>query len=455
MGSTREVELRVWGLGLRGRLVLMTTLALLPVAVLAGFLLFERAHGVARQARDQALVEAVRLTADVPEPEISSTGTRHENGVQRFPAHHGTPPKDAELFRLATGEGAEAREVRLLAPPAADVGRDLARQIVGVLMVVVALAALVALLVGQQVSAPIQRLIGDVRQIAKGDLKHRTHARGMGELGLLARSIDRMTVDLQEAQAAQVELSVRERELELATGVSEALLPMTTPALSGYDLGAAHLASARLGGDFHGYVERSDGRVGLLVCDVSGHGVPAALVGSTARAYLRAELEREGDVGEALRRVNRWLALDVRRGMYVTALYALVDPRAGRARVACAGHKIPLLRWRAQDRNLGVVHPAGLALGLDRGPVFDRRLEVIELVIQNGDRLLLCNSAPVKIVNRAGAELGETGFYESVLRHAPLATPAFLRGLRQDLERFAAGAGFPADISLVTLRREV
>ena len=251
-----------------------------------------------------------------------------------------------------------------------------------------------------------------------------------------------------------MELSVREREMELAGEVREALMPLATPELPNYDVGSAHLSSPRLGGDFFEFIERDDGRMGFLVCDVSGQGVPAALVGATARAYLRTGLSDEADVEEVLSGINRFLRNDVRRGMFVTALFCLVDRERGVASVACAGHKVPLVRYSAADQKLRLVHPEGIAMGLDPGPVFDRTLKLQEVPIEPGDRLLLCNSGPLKIANGEGEELGEKRFFRLVLKHAQQDSRDFIRGLRKDLEGFAGGEDLPGDVALVTLSRE-
>jgi sigma-B regulation protein RsbU (phosphoserine phosphatase) len=321
------------------------------------------------------------------------------------------------------------------------------------MVLVLAVGALVALLVAGQVVRPIHDLVDDVRQIAMGDLSHRTRSRGGGEVMLLGRAIDRMTRELSEAQEAKLELSIRDRELDLAASVRESLLPLATPVVAGYDLGAAFLSSPQFGGDFHDFIELSDGRVGLLACDVSGRGVPAALVGSTARAYMRSELARGADLRETLQRINRWLAADVRRGMYVTAIYALIDPGKGTAQVVCAGHKIPVLRFTASDGRLRALHPEGIALGLDKGPVFDRRLQLQESPLEPGDRLLLANSAPVRIQNAEGSELGEKALFGRVLKHAHLDTQQFLKAMKRDFEQFAGEGGVPFDVSLVTIAR--
>jgi sigma-B regulation protein RsbU (phosphoserine phosphatase) len=263
-----------------------------------------------------------------------------------------------------------------------------------------------------------------------------------------------MTRDLAGARDAELELSVRKREVELASGVREALLPLVTPELPGYDVGGAQLVSDEMGGDLFDYVELSGGRLGLLVCDVSGRGLPAALIGATARSYLRSELRQGEDVKAALCRVNRELVQDVRRGMFVTALYAVVDPRSHEVDVYCAGHKLPLLRYVAAERKLRLVHPEGIALGFDQGPVFERSIEVQRFRLEPGDRLLLANTAPVRLAGGAGTELGEKGFYQLVLRNSAQPTPQFLKSLRKGLEEACGGERFPADISLVTILRE-
>ncbi len=405
-------------------------------------------------------VEAMSLTArDVDHRSVGNWAEEPYGVESRVVAWDVTHARDGRLeteerrgtlFRATPETG----PIEWIVPEVADESKGLLLRIILVVMALVVLVgAGVAMWVGRQVVGPINDVVDDIRQISKGDLRHRTNARGGGEIELLARSIDRMTRELLDAQGAELELGIREREMELATGVREALLPVTTPLVEGYDVGAAHIPG-QLGGDFHEYLELGDGRIGLLCCDVSGHGVPAALIGATARAFLRSALSEGGDVGEAFRSVNRDLARDVRRGMYVTALYVLLDPKSARVQVACAGHKVPLLRYSASDETLRLVHPEGIALGFDNGPVFDRRLELQEVDLAVGDRLLLANSGPILIRNPEGAELGEKAFYSSVLRYAALPTPKFLRGIRKALSDYAGEAGSNVDVSLVTVTRE-
>ncbi len=452
-GASREADLRVKGLGLKARFFLVMTVALLLVLLVMGYVVYAGTRRVVTDVEMDAISEAVRFTQEGHAHELEQRGLQHPSGVQMYPFRFDSG-KTGTLYRYDGTGGSEQSSFELLVPDRQKADLHLLQLFGAIMAVVVLVGAIVALWVANQVSRPIQVLLQDVRQIAKGDLRHKVHAVGAGEIRVLARSIDRMARDLEVARAEELEFSIHEHERELAAGVREALLPLATPWIAGYDLGAAFLASPEFGGDFHDFVVRLDGRVGLLVCDVGGSGVPAALVGTTARSYLKSELERVDDLLEGLRRVNRWLAADVQRGMFVTALVALVDPSAGKASVVSAGHKAPLLRCCAADGNLRTVHPDGIALGFDKGPIFDRRLQLVEVPIEPGDRLVLTNSAPVAIKNAEGREVGEKAFYARVHKHAPLDTHHFLKNLKRDLEQYAGGLGVKRDVSLVTISRQ-
>ena len=451
--NVREHDLRVSGMGLAPRFMLSMTAALAIVMGVAAVVLYQGTTNIAERLLSNTISEGVVLSHDKPEFEAGTTAQRHPNSVERTSMTYGTG-KTGTVYYLPSTDKEKPRPLyQFLVPGGQKLGRNMLGIIIGIMLVVLLVGAGMALWVANQVTRPIHKIIEDVRQIARGDLSHRTHVVGAGEIELLARSIDRMTRDLESAQDAELELSIREREMDLATGVREALLPLATPEVEGYDLGAAHMSSPDIGGDFHDFIELDDGRVGLLVCDVSGQGVPAALVGATARSYLRGELHRGEDPKEAFRRVNQWLGDDVRRGMFVTALYALIDPIAGTATVLCAGHKVPLVRHTAEDGKLRLIHPEGIALGFDKGPVFEKRLEVQTVPLLEGDRLFLCNSAPVRLENEEGRELGEKAFFSRVMKHAALDTNGFLKSLRRDIKSFVGEDGVPYDISLVTISR--
>ncbi len=470
-------EMKLSGPRLASRFAITMTVALGVVMLAAGAFLYSRVTEAASKIQEDAFVEAARnqgplLLQLADDHDRAMRGLGPDTSKPRLEAAHSV--ENSPIREFAGGE-VKRREVRYgekfdqdgylyqwqnvmppLVVPASTkekAGEGLFGLILSVTLTVILVGALVAYFVGNAVARPLEVIVDDIAQISRGDLRHRTRVRAGGEIMLLAKSIDRMAGDLEASQDAQIELSKRERELALASEVREALIPESTPTVAGYDLGALHVESPTPGGDFYEVLQLDGGKVGLLVCEVSGRGIPGAMIGAIARSYLRLELSRGGDIAAALQRVNRELARDVRRGMYVTALYVLIDPVEGRATVACAGHKLPLVRFAASEKSIRLVQPEGIALGFDKGPVFDRTLQVVHVALEPGDRLLLANTGPVRVVDAAGAEIGEKSFYKLVLKNASLPTAALLGKLESDLRNHAGETAFPSDISILSIAR--
>jgi serine phosphatase RsbU (regulator of sigma subunit) len=458
------------------------SIALALVMAAAGVFLFTRAVAQAEKTQELAFLEAVKLRgkpADTAYQPIqgSSVQTFEDGTLQRIDV---VLTKDSKttgwLYRAKDTERHSTKDPRryennqdyehgyedgfkdghqLFVPQSLreQAGEGLPILILGVTLAVILVGALVAWIIGGSVSHPLALIVDDIAQIARGNLRHRTRVRAGGEVMQLARSIDRMAADLEAARDAAFEQNRRERELSLASDVREALLPQTTPRLAGHELAARHVSSPTPGGDFHDFIEYSDGRVGFLVCDVSGRGVPGAMIGAVARSYLRAELLHHEDVAVAFARANRALSRDLRRGMFVSAMFALVDPREGVATVVCAGHKLPLVRYTGADGKIRVVHPEGIALGLDKGPVFERALRPLRVPLEPGDRLVCATTGAPAVRNPQGSELGEKEFFKLVLQHSARATEQMLDGVLAGIEAHAAGTPFPTDLSIVAVSR--
>lgn len=460
MSKKRSQDVRIRGIGIAARFSLVMGIALAVVTAGGSFIQFKSARRVSSQAVEKALIDAAKAAAEVAQAERAGRGPtfkrsdtfqRLEGGtLQLFDVEFTSGSfkgKKGQLYHYDEGGdvivplGAQERSEKTLVAI-----------FWGLTGLVILVGLGVAMTVATQVTRPLNDLVDDVRMISRGNLNHRTRVTGGGEVAQLARAIDRMAVSLAEAREAEIELSVREREVAVAQEVREALLPEDTPALPGFEFADRHIGCPEPGGDFHDYIF-SNGKVTLIVCEVSGRGIPGALVGATARAYLRSELEREDDLAQALRKVNRDLARDMRRGMYVTAMCVRFDPKEGVATVACAGHRQPLVRYDARAGSVREIQPEGIALGFDKGPIFDRSLEVVHVPIEAGDRLVLANTGPVSVVNQRGEELGSTEFYREIKRGAKARPDTLLEHLEGVFEDFAGGEAFPADISLLILAR--
>jgi serine phosphatase RsbU (regulator of sigma subunit)/anti-sigma regulatory factor (Ser/Thr protein kinase) len=183
----------------------------------------------------------------------------------------------------------------------------------------------------------------------------------------------------------QAEARVRERiaqELRVAQLIQQNFLPRELPNLPGWQVAAYYRPAREVGGDFYDFIELRDGFVGIVVGDVTDKGVPAAMVMSATRSVLRASAQRLVSPGEVLQRVNEVLAPDMPPKMFVTCLYAVLDPASGQLRYANAGHSLPFVRTEA-----GVIElrARGMPLGLLPGMAYEEK----EAVLAPGDSVLL------------------------------------------------------------------
>ena len=165
----------------------------------------------------------------------------------------------------------------------------------------------------------------------------------------------------------QIELLEHERisqEMQVASRIQHALLPKELPKIKGWRM-AAHYQPARVvGGDFYDFLYFEDGCVGVVIGDVTDKGVPAAMVMTLTRTLLRAIAKEGSSPGEVLSRVNDLLKPDMPQNMFVTCLYAILDPQTGIVRYANAGHPVPYRRTR---QGIAELRASGIPLGLLSG----------------------------------------------------------------------------------------
>jgi serine phosphatase RsbU (regulator of sigma subunit)/anti-sigma regulatory factor (Ser/Thr protein kinase) len=183
----------------------------------------------------------------------------------------------------------------------------------------------------------------------------------------------------------QAELRERERieqELKVAQLIQQQFLPRKLPELPGWHVAAYYRPARAVGGDFYDFIELPGGQVGIVVGDVTDKGVPAALVMATTHSILRAEAPRLVAPAEVLQRANDLLVDEMPPHMFVTCLYAVLDPASGRLRFANAGHDLPNLRGEGGVTEL---RASGMPLGLLPGMRYEER----EATLGAGDRLLL------------------------------------------------------------------
>src|SRR5215207_4567773 len=159
-----------------------------------------------------------------------------------------------------------------------------------------------------------------------------------------------------------------EQELEVARRIQQASLPKEMPQLEDWHIAPYYQPAREVGGDFYDFLELADGRLGVVVGDATGKGVPAALMMASTRSTLRAVAQACDSPGDALSRVNDPLATDIPSNMFVTCFYAILDPHSGRLSYANAGHDLPYLHRNGEAEEL---RARGMPLGLMPGMSYE------------------------------------------------------------------------------------
>jgi serine phosphatase RsbU (regulator of sigma subunit)/energy-coupling factor transporter ATP-binding protein EcfA2 len=208
----------------------------------------------------------------------------------------------------------------------------------------------------------------------------------------LQRSYEDLRVENQVLRQKVQEQERIEQELRIARLIQQTLLPKKLPELPGYDVAAYYQPAREVGGDFYDFLELEDGRLGLVVGDVTDKGVPAALVMAMTRTMLRAAAQRHFSPGEVLKRVNDVLVTDIPPNMFVTCLYAILDPESGRIVYANAGHDLPYRRRAGRNEGAEELRATGMPLGLLPGMAYEEK----EIVLEKGESVLFYSDGLVE-----------------------------------------------------------
>ena len=237
-----------------------------------------------------------------------------------------------------------------------------------------------------------------------------------------------------------------EQELRVARSIQQASLPKEVPKLVGWQITPYYHPAREVGGDFYDFFELDNGRLGLVVGDATGKGVPAALVMASARSMLRAVAQVSESPGDVLRRVNDSLVADIPPNMFVTYFYAILEPESANLRYANAGHDLPYLHRLSGEAE--ELRARGMPLGLMPGMSYEEK----QTVLDAGEAALFYSDGLVEAHDPKGYMFGFPNLKALVAKHSEEGSLGEL--LLEELYSFV-GEGWEQedDITLLTLRR--
>ena len=235
-------------------------------------------------------------------------------------------------------------------------------------------------------------------------------------------------------------------ELETARQIQSFILPHKTVDIKGIYLAAHYVPMASVAGDFYDFIKVDEKRLGILIADVSGHGVPASLISSMVKIAFSSQLPHAYNPAQVLSGINQILCGKLESD-FVTAGYLFIDTEKQTATYAGAGHP-PLLLWRGSEQKINEFRGKGIILGQFE----DARYQNIELNLESGDRFLLYTDGIIEATNTSGDCFGWDHFKEFITSHANLSVGNFADGLIQGISNWSGkhiGEALDDDLTLV------
>jgi|SRR6516165_1896397 len=212
-------------------------------------------------------------------------------------------------------------------------------------------------------------------------------------------------------------------EMRAATRIQNSILPHTTPEMGNFHVAVRYAPMTAVAGDFYDFPVIQPGCLGIVVADVTGHGVPAALVASMVKVSVSAHADVGAEPGKVLAGLNSALCRHA-QGQYATAVYVFLDQARRMGCYSAAGHP-PLLLWRRSARTLLELKESGLLLGVRPSEQYVQT----EFALEAGDRLLVYTDGLVEAVNSRGEEFGDIRLGEFIATHQDLPAERFAERL--------------------------
>lgn len=312
-------------------------------------------------------------------------------------------------------------------------------------------AALIAIFV-----RPIQALSDSVRAIGEGTMVADIGTSGNEEIDEIARAFNEVTAKFRSAQSHLMEQERMQQEMQMAQEIQQMLLPRRVPELEGFDLGSLYRAAKEVGGDYYDFLTVDERTVGVVVADVSGKGVPGSLVMTMIRTALRMEARGNRSASDVMAKMNAFVTEDMKKGMFVTMFYVVLDSVNRVVTYASAGHN-PMILYRGESDATYFLKPKGIPVGIDvpDGDLFRKTISVEKLTLRRDDMLVIYTDGITEAMNQDREQFGEARLLAAIKRHGHGSAQEFADALNREIHDFTGGAPQNDDITLVAIKEKV
>ncbi|HEY7573724.1 MAG TPA: SpoIIE family protein phosphatase [Thermoanaerobaculia bacterium] len=380
-----------------------------------------RPEGFSEAAKEASWLDRWRITSFYLETAANASGERSESGenVALFLSRAPIRQVYGQLFHQGVAEVSRVILTALLI-------------IAGILLCVYAVAVLIAFVLVGSLTRNVNRLTRASQAFAKGDFSARVNSKSRDQVGDLARSFDTMAASIQRLLAETAEQERLKSEIEVARAIQNNLLPPAEASLPGLSVTARFEPVAEIGGDYYDYMVMPDGRTGLAVGDVSGHGLPTGLLVAAAKAALSTLVEAGLSGGPLFARLNEFFHRSTDRRHFMTLTFFAWDPVRQTGELTNAGHLAP---YRISAGGVEAISLPALPLGFFPGREFPSR----PVALSPGDKLVFLTDGYVEAVDPEDEAFGFARVEEVLRNHGGKTPPEVADALLAAVSAHAAG----------------
>jgi serine phosphatase RsbU (regulator of sigma subunit) len=377
-------------------------------------------------------------------PRLADRTTLHSLGVAGAPAGS-RPDRDWIVVTRRDPSGVTFGIARPVGDALAEIRRTAGRNL-GIGLGVIGLALIGIVPLSGRMTRNLTSLTEGVRRLATGDFTARVPVRSRDEFGQLAASFNQMAKDLEANQTLVVTQERLQRELELCRQIQTEMLPHEPLRLGFAEVRGVSIPAREVGGDFFNYFALDGGQIALVVGDVSGKGVGAALLMANIQATLRARLPLEQDLARLVDALDGEIERTTPRGVFCTLFLGILDTASRTLRYVNAGHN-PQFVLRASG-GLERMGATGLPVGLFAGHGFEER----NLALADGDFLFFYTDGAVETENDGGESFGADRLEALLLAEHGRGIDDVLAGVEGAVRRFRGQAEPLDDATMMALK---
>ncbi len=304
--------------------------------------------------------------------------------------------------------------------------------------------------------SPFKKLSAWIRALGRDEAHEEMEFDSSDEIGEIANAFNEITEKFRKSQENLAEQERLQKEMQVAQEIQQTLLPSAFPEIEGYEIASYYEAAKEVGGDYFDFVEVDKDTLGIVVADVSGKGVPGSLIMTMIRTALRTEARGNKNAADVLARVNEFVINDMKRGMFVTIFYIILDSHNRTINYASAGHN-PMILYRSETKKSYYLNPRGFPIGINLpdNTLFRKSIQSDTLRLREGDNLIIYTDGITEAMNFRREKFGEERFLSVIRKYGHLKVDPFVDKISDEIKNFTEGYAQNDDITLVAIREKM